>query len=186
MGTGAPEKEKQRQRESKESARGNPGEGAGPGAHPAEGGGAGRGLSASPRPRAARRTPQVSASPTPRGSAQAGGRGRFTPSWSQANTSVFVFFAAPGSGLPLTRPDGPGGTAHRAVPRGQTARGRKEQPRKMEPPLAHPSRPKPLGSGEKELLPRPPPPPHSCHRAVGLSVGKAALFLPGELWWAGG
>lgn len=117
LGTGEPEEGRQRQRESEQSARGNPGEGAGPGEHPHGGRGApSRGLSASSRSRAARAAPQVSAGPKPRGSARAGrGRGRRAPSWSRPNTSVFVFFAAPRSGLPPARPDGPGGTARRAV-----------------------------------------------------------------------
>lgn len=44
------------------------------------------------------------------------GRERLSPSRSQPNTSVFVFFSSPRSSLLPTQPGGPGGTAHRALP----------------------------------------------------------------------
>lgn len=44
------------------------------------------------------------------------GRERLSPSRSQPNTSVFVFFSSPRSSLPPTQPGGPGGTALRALP----------------------------------------------------------------------
>ena len=127
------------------------------------------GLPGPARPREPRRFP-----PAPRPEERAGGgKGRRSPSRSQANTSVFVFLAAPRSGLRFTQPDGPGGTAYRAVPRGQTA-GHREEEEEEGTSAGSPLLPEAPGGGRVwGVGPVPQLPATSgCHQA--------APFLPGS------